>query len=278
MHQNGQFFIEIPSDVIVDARGLPPSRAELLRYTHWRRREETVLARTREHRSSLITELDECKATLGKMEETISSDSAGIVDAIKRGAAKGLRSITGKGQSGIEPERAIVSHRISVGTKALEHFDREIGEQEAHVNEIASYEAAFVHAALLEHARTEFAPKYQKAIEELYGAVMALETIDSLVGKGHDGRMVIELPGFDVASHEADMIPLVFLPSSMRDAIALWRKLATAWASNPRADAAKILRFEPRNPDEQDSTPYENRTDCERHIIDIRRAKQRTFA
>lgn len=269
---------EIPADVMANVRGLTPHRAALVRYQAWRKREERALADAKRSRDALAIQVKECETTIATVEETITAQSGGIVDAIKRGAAWSLRSLSGKSGTELESRRSTASHHAQVGRKALKTLDDEIAKLEAGVDAIAVQQEAYVNAALIEHAKAEYIPRYEKAISDLYEAITALEAIDSRLGGGHGSRIVVELPGFRGMGHMAEVHPLVILPSAMRKAAAVWQNLANAWTINPKADPSKKLRFDPRNPNEEDMTPYEQRSDAERHLIDIQRSRQGNLA
>jgi hypothetical protein len=69
------------------------------------------------------------------------------------------------------------------------------------------------------------------------------EGLEIALGRGRDGRLVGELPGFPTAGHELAMTAVAAAQGEVAAAAETWRLLSRTWAQNPRTDAAKVLHF-----------------------------------
>jgi hypothetical protein len=262
---------EPPKTIVVDTRELPPQRARLARFLAWRQAIAAEIAGLTDGRTKIVAQINQAKSAAAKVEEDKNAGAAAIVNRVKRGLDWSLGSIVPRGHAKRIASAMETAQGLAVAEMALGQIDREIAAKEAVKATLDGRLSEFTNRALIEHAKSTLAADYCAAIEAVRDCVTRLEGLDRLRGRSHDGRMVLDLPGFSVAGHRFDREPVVVSPAEVSAAVSAWRALAEAWAKSPKADPDKHLKFEAHNPNAVDNTPYEQRTDIERWLIDAKR-------
>lgn len=239
----------ITPDQLMDPEPMPklqPARQRLADHLAAERRAADDLERARAARARLIDELDGIEATKNSVAELVQADASSILAAVRAGAAWALDRLKIKERQVLELKLTAARHGADVGANALAALDREIARLEAEAYARADRQAELVSQALLE-AADGVAADYIRIAGELRHAIARLAALSEVAGLetiAADDIKVI-LPGFDVPALIArDASTAIFIapsPATIERAAAPWRALAAALATNPRADADRIL-------------------------------------
>jgi hypothetical protein len=246
-----------------DVRGLPPARAALARVVAWRRKEQDALATLKAGRARIAARIEAAKAEIAQDHAQAEAEAASILDSVRRGAEFAL--------SFIRPREAVLD--LTVAHLALAKADEEIRVKAAELDAVAERQKLAVDAALTEAAHS-VVNAYDSALTAATEAAARLEGLAVHLGRGRAGRTVGEMPGFAMAGDDADARPVAVHRREIDAAAKVWRGFAEALANDPRADAAKHLRFMPLDPSAPTNLSYHELTAAERRLVDVRAANQ----
>ena len=255
---------EPPADLGADVRGLAPARARLARFVVWRRREADALAMLKAGRGKLMVRIERAEEAGHRESAAVDAAAASVVEQIKRGLDWTLSAVR---KRPTEPEADLTVERT-----ALAKLDAAIDAKRAEVDAIGKRLAEAANDALVEHAEATIGAEYLAAIEAVRAAMTRLEGLEIALGRGRDGRLVGELPGFATAGHELDTTALAAPQSEVAAAGENWRELARVWSDDPRADASKVLIFNKHDPGALKDVVYHELSDAERRLVDARHA------
>ncbi len=253
-----------PADLGADVRGLPPARARLARFVAWRRRETDALAMLEAGRGKLMVRIEKAEEAGHRESAAVNAAAASVVEQIKRGLDWTLGAVR---KRPTEPEADLTVERT-----ALAKLDAAIAAKRAEVDAIGKRLADASDAALVEHAEATIGAEYHAAIEAVRAAMTRLEGLEVAIGRGREGRLVGELPGFATAGHELGVTAVAAPQREVAAAGENWRELARVWSDDPRADASKVLLFSKHDPGALKDVVYHQLTDVERRLVDARRA------
>ncbi len=261
-----------PASITAETRGLPPQRAALALHLAWIQSVAGEIDALQTGREKIVSQIDKAKQAQAKLKEDTNTVAASLLDKIKRGVEWSFGSVVTPGHIERAETIAASSHHLAVAESALAQLDQEIADKTALHFAIENRQGEFMRRALREYAANEVGQEYAAALDAVRECMTRLEALERFCGGGHDGRLVAELPGFPVAGHRFDLVPVAVVSSEVGAALGAWRNLAQAWAKSPRANPEKHLTFAPIDPNAVDSVTYDQLTTIERRIVDAQNA------
>jgi hypothetical protein len=258
---------EPPTDLGADVRGLPPARAALARFVAWRRREADALAQLEAGRGKLAAQVERAEESKRREEAAVDAEASSIVSQIKQGLTWSLAAIR---------KRTVeAGPDVEIGKRALGQLNAELEAKRLEVESIGERLAAAADAALREEAGS-IAASYETHLSAARAEATKLAALEMVLYPERDQRrIVIEAPGFSVAGDEIGSRAISGALSEVVKAADVWRTLKQTWTENPRADPAKVLRFNKHDPAALSNLPYHELSDVERHVVDAKFANIR---
>lgn len=258
---------EPPASIAADTRGLPLQRAALARHLAWVQSVAGEIAALQAGREKIVAQIAKAKAAQTKLKEDTNTVAASLLDKIKRGVEWSFGSAVTPGHVARAETISASAHHLEVAESALAQIDQEIADKTALHVTLENRQGEFMRRALREHSAS-LGDEYLAALDAVRECVTRLEALERFCGGGHDGRIVLDVPGFSAAGHRFDRVPVAVVGSDVADAIGAWRGLANAWAKTPRADPEKHLKFAPIDPNAVDDVMYHELTPSERRVVD----------
>ena len=166
------------------------------------------------------------------------------------------------------PNTEANSGRLAVAREALRQVERELAAKHELAAALERRWGEFSGAALREYAQG-LATAYKATLATLRNQMAQLEGLALATGAGRDERVMAECPGFRLCGHKHPQIPVSPRKDDIVSAVRQWVDLARAWGQDPRAEADKILKFEPAQEPGPDDIIYAEKTELERKIVDL---------
>jgi hypothetical protein len=259
---------EPPASITADTRGLPPHRAALALHLAWIQSVANEIAALNAGREKIVGQLDKAKQAQARLRDETGAVAASLLDKIKRGLEWSIASAVSPGHLEKAASINASSQHLAVAASTLAQIDQEIAIKSALLVTLENRQGEFMRRALREYAANEVGQEYAAALDAVRECMTRLEALERFCGAGHDGRLVLEVPGFPVAGHRFDKVPVAVVSSEVGAALGAWRNLAQAWAKSPRANPEKHLKFAPIDPNAVDDVVYDQLTPIERRVVD----------
>jgi hypothetical protein len=252
---------DIPASIVANVKGLPPARGRLARYLVWRAEVSADLDRLEAGRTKLQNEIMRSEAAEAQAAAAFEAEAATLAERVASGVEVLFSALARKPKSIVQDTK--------LARAALARLEAEIQSKQALLTCIEGRWGEFHNSALCETGQ-EIGKAYASTLATLRDQMAQLEGLDILCGAGRGGRLVASVPAFRSAGHKiAGDHAIVALPAEIGAAVGAWRALARIWSSDPRAPAAKHLRFGKHDPKAVDQTPYESLSPLERRARDI---------
>ena len=255
---------DIPASHLAAGKGLPPARARLAALLDYRQSVARELEELRHARLKLDSEIGKLESALAKAEAALNAEADRLAASFRRSVA----SFFGEAATAPAADSQNESRRLSIAKRAAIKLDSQIETLATRLEQLENQIPVQAKAALRELA-ADIGSEYAAAILRVRQLAIELEGLDVATGRGRDGRLVGELPGFAVAGHRYPVIPVAGRRDEISAAVNVWQAAERALLANPAKSPA--LRFD-FNSESGPDCSYDQLTSTERRIVDLENA------
>jgi|GEM_PF-4972845 len=210
-----------PDDVAADIRGLPPARARLAQFVAWRRLVAERLANLDAGIAELSQDIARVTEAQDRLRRLRTADTSSVLDNLRQGAGAALSAISGHQAQDLASQLVASEHAAEVAAAAIETATPERDHFRAVLAALDERLAFVMSEALAEHAEITLRAEYDAAERALCDIAARMRALH--LGPG---TIEVKVAHPDIAHHRP-----------------AWKKLEEAWLQDPRAPAAKHLRF-----------------------------------